>query len=201
MRQILCERRQLRSKWQHPPLTLATVIGLNIAIEAFKSQHWWDLGALIAWIVVVSTVAYRPPSTAHVASGVSVEGACEAKAPRAPTTTPPATPPPPTPALRGNLQPAGVFQFTNCFDAFASCTFTESAQCRHRLRGAVAGTVRLLNALGVQVGATRQWALPTQQIVVVGETVPYFVTFVPAADAAQVVDYLVTPAWVDTPCF
>jgi hypothetical protein len=61
MRQILCERRQLRSKWQHPPLTLATVIGLNIAIEAFKSQHWWDLGALIAWIVVVSTVAYRPP--------------------------------------------------------------------------------------------------------------------------------------------
>jgi hypothetical protein len=128
--------------------------------------------------------------------------ACEADAPTAPTTPPPATPPPaPMPAARANLQPFGAFQWTNCFDAASACTFT--AQLRNVGNGCaehVGGTVRLFS-LGVQIGLTYQFVLPAQQIVNVGEPVPYFVPFVPSSVASEATDYIVTPSWIDTPCF
>jgi hypothetical protein len=131
---------------------------------------------------------------------VSAAGACgeDADSPSSPSPMPP-----PAPTLRALLMPFGNFRWTDCIgSAQPSCTFAASLRnvgngCAIR----VEGTVRLFSAQGFQVGTTYRFVLPPQQIVAPGEQIPYFVPFIPVFAATAATDYVVSPVWIDTPCF
>lgn len=111
--------------------------------------------------------------------------------------------PAPVPTARANLLPNGLFRWTDCFALPTPvCTFTATlrnagAGCANR----VEGSVRFFNSLGLQVGGTYRFVLPAQQLVMPGETIPFFVPSVPSFVAQGTIEYTVTPVWVDTPCF
>jgi hypothetical protein len=135
---------------------------------------------------------------------VVLVGACN-RTPESPTAPDPATPPaaPPVATPRALLSPVGVHQFSGCINASVDTTCVFSASLVNRGTGCanhVAGTTRLFDVSGLQLGGVYRWQLPTQQIVSPDERVQYFANFVPFSQAIRVTSYLTDVDWVDTNC-